>query len=41
MTRRKMRRPKKAKRAMLPHGAYVMMIRSLYDLYPKRKRKTW
>ena len=55
MTRRKMRKPKKAKRAILPHGAYCMtvgfadcssplatgMIRSFYDLYPKRKRKTW
>lgn len=30
---------KKSKRTGINHSAYCMMIRSTYDLLPKRKRK--
>lgn len=36
--RRAKKKANRPKRNGLNHSAYCMMIRSLYDLYPKKKR---
>lgn len=34
-------KPKRSRRTGMPHSAYCMMVRSTYDLWPKRKKKSW